>query len=239
MHRNDAGLAGTALCVLCGLAMTAVPQQAASAPDASADAPAEADALIDFDIPAQPLEDALYQYGDISRQPALFSSSMLAGLTSAPVRGRHTPDAALRLLLAGTGLAADRVDSAHGRTFMLRRKAARTPLPASAPVDLDGYPGLVQARIWQALCNDPRTAPGSYGSLFRLRVDEAGRVRDARLLDSSGDAYRDAALLAALARVRIGAPPPVPEMRQPFVMSLRLAAPGAASPCGPAGGGAR
>ncbi|WP_066123023.1 secretin and TonB N-terminal domain-containing protein [Bordetella ansorpii] len=234
MHPHDPGLTRSMLRVLCGLAVAAAPPPAAPAPDASADAAVMADTLVDFDIPAQPLEDALYQYGDISRQPALFSSSLLAGLTSSPVRGRLTADAALRQLLAGTGLVAEPVVTPHGRTFMLRRpsgRAAPDPVPSAA---LDGYPGLVQARIWQALCDDPRTAPGAYQALFRVRVDGGGRVRDARLLQSSGDAYRDVALLATLGRVSIGAPPPRPELRRPFVMSLQPAAAGV-SPCRPAG----
>jgi hypothetical protein len=191
--------------------------------------------LFDFDIPAQPLDAALYLFGDTSRQPALFPSAMIAGLASSAVHGRYAAETALRLLLGGTGLAAEKVESTHGDIFLLKRVEGGGSNMAGVPAagsGLDGYPALVQARVMQALCANARIAPGSFRSLFRVQVGAAGQMVDARLIDSTGDNRRDAALLATLLQVQMGAPPPSAAMQQPFTMALLPLHPGAASPCG-------
>lgn len=58
----------------------------------------------DFDIPAGSLRDALNRFATQSDQQILFSGEMVAGLGSAGLRGRHTPNDALTLLLEGSGL---------------------------------------------------------------------------------------------------------------------------------------
>jgi TonB family protein len=183
---------------------------------------------LDFDIPAQPLETALYRFGNLSHQPALFPSEIIAGRVSSAVHGRYSAEAALQLLLSGTGLSAMKVASAHGEVFVLKQSAVGK---TAAERSLDGYPALIQTRILQALCADAFIAPGSYRSLFRIQIDGNGRIRQARLIDSTGDRRRDAALLAALRQVRVGIPPSN-AMRLPFVMMLSPVSAGAASPCG-------
>jgi outer membrane receptor protein involved in Fe transport len=53
----------------------------------------------EFDIPAQPLSSALLRFADQSDLQILFSQEDVAGMTSRPVRGRLTPEAALAQLL--------------------------------------------------------------------------------------------------------------------------------------------
>jgi TonB family protein len=222
---------GIAVWMLCGLAAPAwavddpvQPAQPAIARDAR-------EPLFDFDIPAQPLDAALYRYGDISRQPALFPSDLITGLMSSAVHGSYPAAAALRLLLEGTGLEAEKVASAQGDIFLLRRSGAGAVDATADERVLDGYPALIQARIVQALCADARTAPGSYRALFSVQVDADGRIGEVRLIDPSGDSRRDAALLSTLRQVQIGMPPPSAAMQQPFTMALSPTGAAAASPC--------
>ncbi|MGM7654556.1 STN domain-containing protein, partial [Serratia marcescens] len=59
-----------------------------------------------FDLPAQPLSQALVIYGEITGLSILVRGNLTAGRQSSPVRGELTADEALRALLAGTRLTA-------------------------------------------------------------------------------------------------------------------------------------
>ncbi|MDF3838482.1 TonB family protein [Cupriavidus basilensis] len=188
--------------------------------------------LRDFDIPAQPLAAALNRYAAVANRPALFASDMVVGRVSSDVRGRYTAEAALRILLEGTGLVAEKLDTELGQTFLLKESGTKPAVPRVGMADLfsaDGYAGEVQARIVQALCADPRAVPGRYSAVLRFRVDAAGRIHSARLLGSTGDAGRDAAILRTLQRVQIEMPPPEAVMEQALTMMVLPAAPHARS----------
>ncbi|MHA7686004.1 TonB family protein [Cupriavidus sp. PET2-C1] len=174
--------------------------------------------LLDFDIPAQPLAAALNRYASLSGWPILFHGRMVAGRTSSAVQGRYRPEAALQRLLDGTGLAPEKVSGGPADAYVLKESDAQAIVArAAAPaVDLD-YGGRIQAHIWQALCADARTVPGTYRSLLRFRVDTSGRVHAVRMFSSTGDGRRDAAVLETLRRVRMDRSPP-PGMAQPLTM---------------------
>jgi TonB family protein len=179
--------------------------------------------LLDFNIPAQPLTDALNRYADVSNQPALFPSDIVGERTSSAIHGRYSPETALHLILEGTGLVAEKRDSGLGATFVLKQADVAVAAAHARLADLfnqEGYPGLVQQRIWQALCADALTAPGHYSSVLRFQVDAGGRVNGAQLLGSSGDARRDAALLATLQQVQIGSPPPAAIVQHSLAMAI-------------------
>jgi hypothetical protein len=178
-----------------------------------------AEAQFDFDLPAQPLAAALNTFADVSGRAALFSSTLVAGRTASPVQGRFTPRDALQRLLEGTGLAMEEVSAGRVNAFVLKPLSPQAQAASTARARLERYDGLVQARVWDALCADPRTAQGDYRSLLRFRVDPAGRVHRAQLLGSTGDTRRDAVLVATLERVRIDRPPP-PDMKQPLAMLI-------------------
>lgn len=215
-----------ALAVLCGLAGSAWAADGAKAPTESAPSRSSSVTVsrqFEFDISAQPLEAALYRYGDVTRQPALFDTSMIVGRTSSAVRGRYAPEVALHHLLEGTGLIAEKLLSEHGETFVLKDAGkasaiAQTTLPKLS--NEGSYPGLIQAGIWQALCADPGIAPGNYSSLFRFQVDAVGRIRSPHLLGTTGDVHRDTLLLAALRRVQIDRSPPPAVVQQSLTMML-------------------
>lgn len=210
---------------------TTSPSGSAKLPPSAASSEA-ADALFDFDLPAQPLIDALQHYGVLTRQPALFRSEIVDGLTSTAVSGRYSAKAALHLLLSGTGLVAEKFDHDVGGTFIL--KPAIDAKADGARVanlgSMRGYPSLIQTRVWQALCGNPRTAPGGYRSLLSFRVDASGQIQRVRLVASSGDADRDAAMLDVLVHVRMGSPPP-PELAQPVAVLLMPHEAGVAMRC--------
>ena len=166
----------------------------------------------DFDIPAQPLDLALDRYAAGSQRPVLFPSELVVGRVSAPVRGRYLPEAALNLLLRGTGLVAEKGHGGPADAFVLSQADASTFVAVpyagiDALVRDTRFPALVQARIWRALCDDARTAPGAYRGLLRFRLDTDGRMQDVRLLASTGSARRDIAVVETLRTVQVGRPP--------------------------------
>ncbi|MDF3834539.1 hypothetical protein P3W85_16475 [Cupriavidus basilensis] len=209
--------------MLCGLAASAsawgtdsaLAQRSAGAQPAVVHPPGQ---LLDFDIPAQPLAAALNRYASLSGWPILFRGTMVVGRTSSPVQGRYLPEIALRRLLDGTGLTPEQVAAGPADAYILKEVGSQSAGSGSGAkaVDFD-YGGWVQARIWEALCADSHTTPGTWRSLLRFRVDAGGHIHGARMLSSTGGARRDAAVLEALQRVRVGRSPP-PEMAQPLTM---------------------
>lgn len=171
-----------------------------------------------FDIPAQPLAEALKRYASLTRRPTLVRSELVAGRLSAPVQGRHTPIAALRRMLQGTGLQAMPIagDAAGGFIVQPAQDGATRPQGLG---ELHGYPALVQTRVWQALCAGALTAPGSYRALLQLRIDSVGKVRRAVLVTSTGDQQRDAAVLAALRPLTMRRAPPA-GLAQPLTLLI-------------------
>lgn len=217
---------GAALWMVCGLTVPACAAEPAPVvPDKGAEpaqAVAAAMSLPVFDIPSQPLAAALNQYGALADQPAVFVSSMVAGRTSTAVYGRYTPEVALRLLLQGTGLSFEKLTSRFGTTFMLKQDGPPTPrVSLSTFYSLRNYPGMIQARIQEALCATPMVMPGSIDAVFRFQIDGEGRLHDAVLIDSTGSVHRDAALLDAVRQVRMGVPPPAAVLEQPLTMRLQ------------------
>ncbi|VVE48988.1 Ferripyoverdine receptor [Pandoraea communis] len=146
-----------------------------------------------FDIPAQPLADALQRYAMISGRPALFSSAQVAGLTSSPVHGELPADTALERLLTGSGLTVQRARTGPAEAFVLKASTTESPSPSyDAPTT--AYAGRVQAGVWAALCANTLTRPGQYRTLLRFEIDATGTLRQARLLTSTGERRRDAAV---------------------------------------------
>jgi hypothetical protein len=220
------------LLVLGGLALSGVTQ--ATGPSSSFIAETDA-TLMAFDIPAQPLGQALRKYASISHLPAIAPSELLAGRTSSAVHGKYAAPEALQQLLVGTGLRVEPVPGGAAGGFILEPgegTAMVPPLHASdiAP-DLDGYPALVQSRIWQALCARPQTAPGTYRLILRFEIDAIGQLQRVRVL-GSGDAVREAAVLAALQALRLDFPPP-PAFPQPMTLLIETHAAAGGPSCDP------
>jgi TonB family protein len=194
----------------------------ASSSWADSSAAPEGAALFDFDIPAQPLVSALNRFADASGRSALFPGSLVAERHSSSVHGRYSAKLALQRLLEGSGLEVEEISSGKLTALILK------PIPASPSVDavaradadsLGGYENLIQARVWDALCAQRSTAVDSYRALLRFSVDASGRVQQARLLASTGDGRRDAALLEVLQGIQLDRAPPS-GMRQPVTLLI-------------------
>jgi iron complex outermembrane recepter protein len=74
-----------------------------------------------FDIPSQPLGQALREYGQTAGQALIFTQNLVEGIVSPPLRGEFTAEAALDLLLKNTGLATERSPSG---AIMIRHNVA-------------------------------------------------------------------------------------------------------------------
>lgn len=175
--------------------------------------------LFDFDLPSQPLASALRVYASTVRRPSVSRSEMVAGRTSSALHGRYSAEAALALLLAGTGLAVETVDSGGIQALVLVAAPMAALALRPSGLSLGDYAGLLQAGVWAGFCEDARTAPGAYRALLRFQVDGAGQVQRPRLLGPSGDAMRDTALLEVLQRVRMAQAPP-PDFPQPVTLLI-------------------
>ena len=180
-----------------------------------------------FDIPAQSLHSALEVFGAATGWSGLYSADTTAGRMSRAVSGWFTPDAALRLLTGG----ALAVHYTAPDAFVLEldtQAASAMPALPTIPASPPSIEALLQSRVRHAFCREPRLAGGDYRVAFSLRLGARGRVQDARLLSSSGNSGRDAAVLTALRGIDLGAGPPDPA--QAFVM-LIVPQPAAAREC--------
>jgi hypothetical protein len=181
-----------------------------------------------FDIPAQPLRTALEQFMTATAYSGLYDSALTAGLYSAEVRGVMSPEAALRQLVAGSGL---QVRYAAGNTFGI---VAAGPLPAQAAAALPvpeapqsgaqavkgHYFSAVQAGIKDIFCRSAATTLGNYRIALSLWVGPSGEIEKVHLLDTGGSPQRDARIAAGLRSLRLPALPAGAAIRQPITMVL-------------------
>jgi len=164
-----------------------------------------------FDIPSLPLQAALDAFGEKTGFAGLYGAASIQGLNSTAVSGRYTADAALRLLLEGTGLEAN---FTAPDAFVLEAVA-----PAAVNMQRNiAYDGLLQSGVRAAFCRDPLIATLDYRIALRFHVDAQGRITQAFLLDSSGSKSRDRAILQALQKVDLGRGPA--DISLPFFMLI-------------------
>jgi hypothetical protein len=192
-------------------------------------------ALIHFDLPAQPLAEALEAYDRITRLSVMAQTRLLSGRMSANVSGDYSSHDALQYLLAGTGLDAMYTEPDEAVIVPLSSTAAPEPSPpALAPLtvaasDIDGamdtgdfrsYAAMVQTRLTDALCASPLTRPGSYRLVAQLRIDAAGSVVASKVVGSTGNPSRDAAIARAMQDMTLDSAPPA-ALPEPLTILLR------------------
>jgi hypothetical protein len=179
------------------------------------------DERLNFNIPSQPLTDALYAYTSATGVEALASGELLANLRSAEIQGTFTADEALQVLLAGTGLVARFVDSG---SFTLA-PIQTTPIGApaiEAPSDVPRYARYstrVQDAVKRALCRQSETRPGYYRTAVQLWIAPSGAVARSILVGTTGDVDRDRALSDLFRTLSIGALPPA-DLPQPATLLI-------------------
>lgn len=157
--------------------------------------------IIEFDIPAQSLEQALDAYSTLAGVQIVVDANLVSGLRSTVVKGTFAPPVALSILISGTGLAVHTIDD-QGVTFV------RAPYALSASVGrFERYSAAIQETLRSTLCQRPETAPGSYRALMRLWINNKGAVFRSELVTSSGSEVRDAELSKAMQTLIPGQPP--------------------------------
>ena len=190
--------------------------------------------LYAFQIPAQPLADALRAYGLITGISVLAPSGALRQRYSSAVQGSFAAPEALQRMLSGTGLLAH-FPAANAAIIQL--PAGETPAapplpPESGAIALDAidavhadgadygaYVSGVQAQLLRVLCRSALTRPGSYRLALRLRIAASGSVATLKQAGSTGRPLRDAVISRSL-RAQVFEPPP-PAMPQPITILLR------------------
>jgi len=196
-----------------------------SAPSHASPSQVSGRAEIWFDIPGQPLVSALDAFSAATGIAGVYNGNLANGRTSNAVRGWLPPPAALPLLLKDTGLEAEFTapDSfvvlpANNATAVLTTPSviARAALSQQKAAERS-YSGLVQESVTRALCAQPETRPGAYRAAISFWIGSSGQVARFRLLASTGDQIRDAAIVNFLEHLAIGERPPA-NMAQPFTM---------------------
>jgi len=186
---------------------------------------------VNFDMPAQPLANALVDFADRTGMTALIDGELAGGLQSAPVKGRLAPQDALRILLAGTGLSI-RYSDTHAFTVGLAKPAwtnVAVPIYAGRGDDAGAYFLKVQDIVERTLCSDGQTRPGTYRAAFQIWVADSGIVQAVHFLGTTGNEARDAAIASLLTDNNV-APPPR-DLPQPLTILLeQKAVAGCSSP---------
>jgi hypothetical protein len=180
-----------------------------------------------FQIPSQPLASALEAYARNSGIEVLYESSIVAALQSSSVDGTYTPDMALQILLSGTDL---KIHYARQNAITLSLPREDVSLPPASPLKsadlsldtlsvkggpeqadaehLREFSEAIQSDLAKALRDNARTRSGSYRVNVDLWVDATRKIRSATLLQSTGDATRDASIPSVLEGLTLSRAPP-------------------------------
>jgi hypothetical protein len=185
-----------------------------------------------FDIPSQPLEDALMSFAAATGVEVFVDHVLAAGQKSAPVQGVYTIEAALRALLRPTGLYIRR---AADQGYTVVAPAAQEPpvgrLPEwSADPARHHFFTALQVALKRALCGSPDTAPGQYRAAVAIWIGPAGNVVNARVLGADAEDEAASNLAARIAHVSVGEAPP-PGIEQPVTFVILPRSPDRTSDC--------
>ena len=188
---------------------------------AGSDLSENATTLIEFDIPAQSLADALNLYSESAGVAILVDRELTNARRSASLKGRFSVREALGLLLSGTGLMAI---YSHEDAFTLRRaEVSNSTDDIAQPIKRSqgggSYASVVQLALEKALCSSEVTRPGNYRIVFQLWIGVHGEVQHSRLLSSSGDVRRDDHLIDVLRVLRVPQAPPT-SLSQPLTILI-------------------
>ena len=179
-----------------------------------------------FDIPAQPLADALEKYGAATGLGLFYDAVLAAGQRSAPIKGVLPPMLGLEMLLRGTGYVPRRTSSAAISIVSLR------PSTAASDPELRQYGAffaLLQNRVSHAVCRGVVTEPDGDTIIFRFWLASSGVIAHAEIVGSGADPARNQAVTAGIRGIEVGAPPP--GLPQPVTMAILPALPGEPSGC--------
>lgn len=237
LSRGDPPLGGWSLlrAVYLAVSTAALALGGTSVPAASQEEGAWQAGTLSFDIPAQPLDEALFAYTRATGLGVLIEDGLASGRRSAAVKGRFTPQGALSLLLIGTGLefrytVADAFTLAPAQAAMIM--PPRWPAPPASDESEQAYFRTVQTAVRRALCSRAQTLPGQYRVAVQLWIGSSGAVVQSAFLGSTGSRDRDADLAAMLNGLAVGGRPP-PGLPQPVTLVILPRSPEVTRDCAP------
>jgi len=176
-----------------------------------------------FDIPSQPLEQAVERFSVASGWSVMYAGDLAAGRRSHPVQGTLAPAQALRELLRDTGVDAETIDTQRVVLRLAAVEAAAGPmLPVLSDTERRRQLGGVQQRLRSAFCGDLDLHPGQYTATLQFRIDARGQVHDPDLVSGTGNPRRDARLLQALRSLVLA--PETAALPQPVVLQIQPSA---------------
>lgn len=146
-------------------------------PPASA-AEATRQTTVSLNIPAQPLGEALSSFARQSGLSIMFYTSLGERLTSQPLSGKFSPDAALSQLLANTSLAYEFVDD---KTVAIRDRAAgddRAATGAMEPIRLAQADGARSSDVEQSATIDEVMVFGTLDKRLGVGSKAGGTLRE-------------------------------------------------------------
>ncbi|HDS0949901.1 TPA: TonB-dependent receptor [Stenotrophomonas maltophilia] len=156
------------------------------------------DAARPFDIPAQPLEQAVERFSVASGWSVMYAGDLAAGRRSHALQATLPPAEALRALLRDTGVEADMIGTQRVVLRLAAGQSAAVAEPLLAEAERRRRFGGLQQRLRAAFCGDLDLHPGGYAATLRFNIAADGQVHDAELVSGSGSARRDARLLQAM-----------------------------------------
>ena len=185
-----------------------------------------------FDLRAQPLEDALIAFADQTGIDVFVDHSLAAGQVTVAVQGSYDAEQALRLLLGPTGLTPRR--AADG-AFTLVEASPEEPPVSAAPAwfsdrDTRAYFALLQSEVRQALCTRTETMPGDYRAALAIWIDGLGRVVNVRILGLTPSSATAQPLVDRLLRISLGRTPPA-GISQPITLVVLPRSPDRSGDC--------
>ncbi len=198
-----------------------------------------------FNIPAEPLIEALQTYSKTTDIQVMFETSSAEGYLSTLVAGEFLPETALQMLLAGTDLRvrytrsnvitlapASALDAdqppVHPLALTKPDMALDTLLVSGPPehpdqAQLDAYISTVQSDIQKALKKSVRTGKNiDYRLGIKLWIDASRTVQKAELFQSTGNQESDTQVASALQGLTLShtAPPKTPQPIR-FMIEIR------------------
>jgi len=163
-----------------------------------------------FNIPAQPLNAALFAYAQVTGAEVFVDDALIAGRRSASIRGTYDTETALRALLSGSGL---EIRNAASNAFTLVLSSTPEPpfdqVPGwSSDREQVRFYAAVQTAVRHVLCKQSDTQLGLYRAALAVWVDPAGTISQIRLLSPNVNTEFGRALLTGIEGTFIGEPPP-------------------------------
>lgn len=176
-----------------------------------------------FSIEPQPLASALDAFGVSTGTELLYGANLTAGRNSSGVVGSFTPDDALHILLADTGLqfvqTAPRAIKLVADSQSVRAMppaAANAPQLTLSPLhvqelpvrDFLPYATALRYAIQDAIRRDGNLRRGKYRAILNVWVSPSGAVQRSQYLASTGDDDLDGAIMKTVQKVEMQQSPP-------------------------------